>query len=40
LLLSSVTSKPTWLLVGYLVWQTLLIGTGISLRRWWMAGTS
>ena len=39
-LLSSVTSKPTWLLVGYLVWQTLLIGTGISLRRWWMAGTA
>jgi hypothetical protein len=39
-LLSSLTHKPVWLLAGYLVWQTLLIGTGISLRRWWMAGTS
>jgi hypothetical protein len=26
-----VTRKPVWLLVSYLVWQTLMIGTGISL---------
>ena len=38
--LTSLTRKPVWLLVAYLVWQTLLIGTGISLRRWWMEGAS
>ena len=37
-LLGPLTNKPVWLLVGYLVWQTLVIGTGISLRYWWMAG--
>jgi hypothetical protein len=35
-----VTSKPVWLLAAYLVWQTLVIGTGISLRRWGMGGAS
>jgi hypothetical protein len=38
--LASVTSKPVWLLAAYLVWQTLVIGTGISLRRWGMGGAS
>jgi hypothetical protein len=32
--LTSLTRKPVWLLIGYLVWQTLVIGTGISLRHW------
>jgi len=39
-LLGSVTSKPTWLLVAYLVWQTLVLGTGITMRRWWTGGAS
>jgi hypothetical protein len=26
--------KPLWLLVAYLVWQALVIGTGVSLRNW------
>jgi hypothetical protein len=38
--LTSLTSKPVWLLVAYLVWQTLVIGTGISLRYWGMGETS
>jgi hypothetical protein len=37
-LLSTLTNRPTWLLVGFLVWQTLLIGTGVSLRHWSMGG--
>ena len=37
-LLSALTNRPTWLLVGFLVWQTLLIGTGVSLRHWSMGG--
>jgi hypothetical protein len=37
-LLGSLTNKPVWLLVGYLVWQALVIGTGISLKYWWTAG--
>jgi hypothetical protein len=39
-LLGPLTNKPAWLLVGYLVWQTLVIGTGLSLRQWWMGGAS
>jgi len=38
-LLGSVTSKPTWLLVAYLVWQTLVLGTGITMRRWWVGAS-
>jgi hypothetical protein len=26
--------KPAWLLVAYLVWQALVIGTGVSLWNW------
>jgi hypothetical protein len=37
-LLSTLTNRPTWLLVGFLVWQTLLIGTGVSLRHWSLGG--
>jgi hypothetical protein len=29
-----VVHKPMWLLVAYLVWQTLVLGTAASLRRW------
>lgn len=37
--LTSALSKPMWLLVAYLVWQTLMIGTGVSLK-WWPKGAS
>src|SRR6476646_5112605 len=36
--LGPLTRKPMWLLAFYLVWQTLVIGTGISLKYWWTAG--
>jgi hypothetical protein len=39
-LLGSLTSKPTWLLAAYLVWQTLVIGTAVSLRQWRLGGAS
>jgi hypothetical protein len=38
--LTSLTSKPVWLLAAYLVWQALVIGTGVSLRYWGMGGAS
>jgi uncharacterized membrane protein YgcG len=38
--LTSLTHKPVWLLAAYLVWQTLVIGTGISLRYWGMGRPS
>jgi len=34
--LTSVTRKPVWLLAAYLVWQALVIATGVSLRSWGM----
>ena len=39
-LVGSLTSKPTWLLAAYLVWQTLVIGTAVSLRQWRLGGAS
>jgi len=39
-LLGPLTNKPTWLLAGFLVWQALMIGTGLSLRQWWTGGAS
>ncbi|MFL5942045.1 MAG: hypothetical protein ACJ75L_02115 [Gaiellaceae bacterium] len=38
--LTSVTRKPVWLLAAYLVWQALVIGTGVSLRSWGMGRPS
>jgi hypothetical protein len=38
--LGSLARKPMWLLAFYLVWQTLVIGTGVSLKYWWAAGAS
>lgn len=32
--------KPLWLLLGYLVWQALVIGTGWSLWRWRKGGVT
>jgi hypothetical protein len=26
--------KPLWLLLAYVLWQTLVIGTGVSLWSW------
>jgi hypothetical protein len=31
---ASALRKPVWLLLAYLVWQSLVIGTGISLWHW------
>ena len=39
-LLGSLAHKPTWLLAAYLVWQTLVIGTAVSLRQWRLGGVS
>jgi len=32
--------KPLWLLLAYLVWQALVIGTGMSLWNWRRGGAS
>jgi hypothetical protein len=34
----SLLSKPTWLLIAYLIWQAMVIGTGVTLWRWRTAG--
>jgi hypothetical protein len=31
--------KPLWLLLAYLVWQALVVGTGWSLWNWRRGGT-
>ncbi len=36
----SALKKPLWLLLAYLVWQALVIGTGASLWRWRRGGTA
>ncbi|MGH3009002.1 MAG: hypothetical protein ACRDLM_06295 [Gaiellaceae bacterium] len=35
---TSLLSKPAWLLIAYLVWQAMVIGTGASLWRWRLGG--
>jgi len=35
---TSLLTKPTWLLIAYLVWQAMVVGTGASLWRWRMGG--
>jgi hypothetical protein len=32
--------KPLWLLLAYVLWQALVIGTGASLRNWRRDGAS
>jgi hypothetical protein len=32
--------KPLWLLLAYVLWQALVIGTGASLRNWRGDGAS
>ena len=38
--LTTVLGKPMWLLVAYLLWQTLAIATGASLWRWRSGGVT
>jgi hypothetical protein len=36
----SALKKPLWLLVIYLVWQVLMLVTGVSVWHWYRGGTS
>lgn len=36
---TSLLTKPSWLLIAYLIWQAMVIGTGASLWRWRMGAT-
>jgi len=36
--ITTALSKPAWLLVAYLVWQGIMIATGVSLWRWRAGG--
>jgi hypothetical protein len=38
--LTSLTSKPLWLLLTYFLWQSIVIGTGASLWYWRQGGWS
>jgi hypothetical protein len=38
--LASALRKPMWLLLAYLLWQALVIATGVSLRSWQRGGAS
>jgi hypothetical protein len=33
-LVSALRKKPLWLLLAYLLWQAIVIGTGASLWKW------
>jgi hypothetical protein len=37
---ASALRKPMWLLLAYLLWQALVIATGVSLRSWQRGGAS